>query len=118
MTSLGYTTFFEGVLVTSTTTGAGADVIYTVPAKHSAEVTLLNCSNSSSTGNITIEVYHTDDASYHALLSAHSINNGTTFKAIESDRLYLHAGDKVVASVSANDMDVCISGKLVYNPTR
>ena len=118
MASQDYTTFFEGVSVTSTTAGASADVVYTVPSKHSAEVTLLTCSNSNTTATITVEVYHADDTSYHAILSSHSVALNDTYKVVGSDRLFLHPGDKVVASVSANNMSVCISGKLYYNPTR
>ena len=113
-----YTTVFESSSITSTTTGAAADVVYTVPANHDAEITMLVCTNGAATNNINVQVYHADDTTYHYLLRAHSVAGNDTHNVITSDRLFLHAGDKIVAYKSGGTFDVSISGKQFYNPVR
>ena len=116
--SRDYTTFFESSSITSTTTGAAADVVYTAPANHDAELTMLVCTNGAATNKIYVQVYHADDGVYHYLLRDHSVAGNDTHHAVTSNRLFLHAGDKIVAYKTGGTFDVSISGKQIYNPTR
>jgi hypothetical protein len=113
-----FTTVFESTSVTSTITGAGADVVYTVPANFDAELTLLACSNGAAINTISVQVYHADGAEYHYLLRAHSVPANDTYNVITSNRLFLHAGDKIVTYKAGGTFDVSISGKQYYNPNR
>lgn len=118
MSNRGYSTFFESTSVASTTTGAGADVVYTVPANFDAEVTFLVCTNGSSVNRINVLVYHTDDAEYHYLIRDHSVAGNSTYEVITSSRIFLHSGDKILAYKTGGTFDVSISGKQIYNPVR
>ena len=118
MASKDYSTFFESISVTSTSAGAGADVVYTVPAKHDVELTFLNCTNGSTVNTISVQIYHFDDDAYHYILRETSIPDNETRDIVTSARLYLHAGDKVVSYKTGGTFDVSVSGKLFYNPTR
>jgi len=118
MAALDFTTFFDSSSITSTTTGAGADVIFTVPANHDAELTLLACTNGAATNNINVQVYHADGTEYHYLLRAHSVAGNDVYDVVTSNRLYLHAGDKIVAYKAGGTFDVSVSGKQFYNPVR
>lgn len=113
-----YTTFFESVSVSSTSADASADVVYTVPANHDVEIIFLSCANGSATNNISVQVYHADDAGYHHILRSHSTSGNDTHDVLTSNRLYLHAGDKVLAYKDGGTFDVSISGKMFYNPVR
>jgi hypothetical protein len=118
MAATSFTTVFESIAVTSTTADAGADVVYTVPANHDAQITMLIAANGGATHTVSIQVYHADDTTYHYLLRAHSIAGGEAANVLGSSRLFLHAGDKIVASKSAGTLDVSISGKQFFNPVR
>jgi len=113
-----YSTFFESISVASTAAGAGADVVYTVPANHDAEVTFLNCTNGSTVNTLSVQIYHSDDAGYHYILRETSVPDNETRDIVTSARIYLHAGDKVVSYKTGGTFDVSVSGKLFYNPTR
>ena len=113
-----YTTFFESSSITSTTTGAGADVVYTVPANFDAEITLLSATNGATINSINIQVYHADGTEYHYFLRAHSVVANDTHHALTSNRIYLHSGDKIVAYKVGGTFDVSVSGKQFFNPTR
>ena len=118
MTSRSYSTFFESVSITSTTTGVDADVIYAVPANHDCEINFCVATNGGSTSNISILVYHADDTTYHYVARDHSVAGNNTYKLVGSDRIYLHAGDKIAAYKGGGTFDVSVSGKLYYNPVR
>ncbi len=113
-----YTTVFESSSITSTTTGAGADVVYTVPANYDAELTLLACTNGAAINSINVQVYHADGTEYHYFLRAHSVAANDTYNALTSNRLFLHAGDKIVAYKVGGTFDVSVSGKQYFNPVR
>ena len=115
---VAFTSVFESISVTSTTTGAGADVVYTVPANHDAEITFLVCTNGGGHSNISVLVYHADHAEYHYVLRAHRVSGNDSYNVITSDRIFLHAGDKILAYKGAGILDVSISGKQYYNPVR
>lgn len=118
MVARAYTTFFESSSISSTSADASADVIYTVPDNHDVELDFLVVANGGATNNISVQIYHKDDTAYHYILREHSIGGNDTYKVIESDRLYLHAGDSVVAFKGGGTMDVSVSGRLYYNPSR
>ena len=113
-----YTTFFESSSITATTTGAGADVVYTAPANFDSEITLLVCTNGAATNNINVQVYHADGTEYHYLLRAHSVAGNDAYNVLTSNRLFLHSGDKIVAYKAGGTFDVSVSGKQFFNPTR
>lgn len=118
MVATNYNTFFESVSITSTTTGAGADVIHTVPANYDCEIDFLVATNGGATQKISIQIYHADDTAYHYVLRAHSVAGNDTYKVVEADRIYLHAGDKIVAYKVGGTFDVSVSGRQYYNPAR
>lgn len=114
-----FTSVFESLSVTSTTSGAGADVVYTVPANFDAEITFLTCTNGgTATSKINILVYHKESTQYHYLLREHSVLGNDDYHVITSDRIFLHAGDKIVTYKASGTFDVSMSGKQYYNPKR
>jgi len=115
---VAFTSVFESTSITSTTTGAGADVVYTVPANHDAEITFLVCTNGGATNKISVLVYHADHTEYHYVLRDHNVAGNDSYSVITSDRIFLHAGDKIVAYKGSGTFDVSISGKQYYNPVR
>ena len=118
MAATAFTTFYESKVITSTTADAGADVVYTVPANHDAQITLAIAANAGATHTVSLQIYHVDTASYSYILRAHSVSGGESYNVLGSSRLFLHAGDKVVVHKSAGTLDVSISGKQFYNPVR
>ena len=119
MVDTAYTTFYKGISVTSTTADADADVVYTVPANHDAELSLLVISNGGSTRDISIQVYHADTSDYCYLLRSHSVAGNESYTLLGPERLHLHAGDKILTyKSSSGDFDVSVSGKQFYNPAR
>ena len=115
-----YSTFFESSTITSTATGVDADVIYTVPPGHDCEITFCGATNGGASGNISILIYNADHSTYSYIVRDYSISGNNTYKFIESDRIYLHAGDKIAAyrGSGSGTIDVAVSGKQFYNPSR
>ena len=119
MVAVQYTTVTESVAITSTTAGAGANVVYTVPPFNDATVEFLHVTNGgSSTDSITIQWYHKERDTYYELLHNKAVAGNDVYNMITSDRLHLHAGDKIVAYNGGGLMSVVISAKEYYNPTR
>lgn len=107
--------FNSGVNVTATVGGASADVIYTVPSNHYAEVTFLNVSNGSGANqDISIEKYDASSAAYTNITNSLTITNKQEAILIGAGRLYLFPGDKLVASVDGGNIDVTVSGLLHF----
>jgi hypothetical protein len=114
-----FDTATESVAVTATAGGASANVLYTVPNFHDATVEFLHISNGgASTDNVTIQWYHKEDDTYYTILNNKSISGNDVFNMITSDRLHLHAGDKIVVFNGGGNMGVTISCKEYYNPAR
>ena len=113
-----YTTFFESTSVTATAADASADVVFTVPTSHDAEIDFLVCTNGGSTQNISVQVYHADSSTYHHILRSHSVRGNDSYDLLTANRIYLHAGDKILSYKSNGTFDVSVSGKLFYNPAR
>lgn len=118
MASVTFTTVYESKAVTATAADASADVVYTVPANHDAQISLIMASNGAATHTVNIQVYHADTATYSHLLRSHSIAGGEAYNVLGSSKLFLHAGDKILTYKSAGTLDVSISGKQFYNPVR
>jgi len=120
MVDVTYTTDTNSVIVTATTGGASADVVYTCPPFHDATIDFLHISNgSSSTQNITLQWYHKDTNTYHHLLNDKSIAGKDVYNVVTSDRIHLHAGDKIAAFDGvSNNLEVFISVREMYNPAR
>jgi len=117
--ALSYNTATESVAVTATAGGASSDVLYTCPNNYDAVVTFLHVSNgASSTGNVSIQWYHKEDNTYYTIVDNKSIAGNNVYNMITSDRLYLHAGDKITVFNGGGTMGVTISVEEHYNPNR
>ena len=118
-TGVNYSTFFESTSVTATTADAGADVLYTVPNNHDAEITFLIVTNGGATQNVSIQVYHGDDLAYHHIVREESVAGNSHVDVVHGGAsLFLHAGDKICVYKGGGTVDVSVSGKKYYNPTR
>lgn len=113
-----YNTYFKAESVSSTTTGAGADTVFTVPLQFDAEVDLLLIASGAGTNDINIQVYHADDSTYSYILRNYTMTNNNYTTVLDGAKIYLHPGDKIVAYKNGGDFDVTVSGRLFYNPVR
>ncbi len=115
-----FDTATESVTVTATAGGASSNVVYTVPNFHDATVEFLHISNgAASTDTVSIQWYHKEDNAYYTILSNKSISGNDVFNMITSDRLHLHAGDKITAfNGGSSNLGVTVSVKEYYNPAR
>ena len=114
-----FDTATESVAVTATSGGANADVLYTVPPFHDATVEFLHVSNgAASTDNISIQWYHKEDNTYYTIVNNKSIGGNSTYDVITSNRLHLHAGDKIVVFNGGGSLGATISVNEYYNPAR
>ena len=117
---VSYDTATESIVVTATSGGASANVLYTAPNLHDATVEFLHVSNGAvSTDNVSIQWYHKEDNAYYTIVSNKSIPGNDVYNLITSDRLHLHAGDKIVVfNGGGANLGVTISCKEYYNPAR
>jgi len=115
-----YNTVTKGLTVTATSGGASSNVVYTCPANHDAEIDFLHITNgASSNHNVSIQWYHADTSTYYHILNDKSIAGKDVYNIITSDRIYLHAGDKITAfDGSSGSLEVFLSGKEFFNSTR
>ena len=115
-----FDTATESVTVTATAGGVSSNVVYTVPNFHDATVEFLHISNgAASTDTVSIQWYHKEDNAYYTILSNKSISGNDVFNMITSDRLHLHAGDKITAfNGGSSNLGVTVSVKEYYNPAR
>lgn len=113
-----FVTFFESISVTSTTAGASANVVYTVPANFDAEIDFLAISSGTGTNDISVEVFNADNSDYTYIVRNFSMTANNYQRLMDGSKMYLHAGDKIVAYKGAGTFDVSVSGKLKYNPQR
>jgi len=119
MVALQYKTVTESMAVTATAGGASANVLYTAPAFHDATIEFLHVSNgASSTDTISIQWYHKEDNTYYTIVNNKSISGNDTYDVITSNRLHLHAGDKIVVFNGGGSLGVTLSAIEYYNPTR
>lgn len=110
----------ETKTITSTSSGASADVIYTVPDNHSAIVRFLHLSNgTTSAKKAYVQWYHNDDTTYYSLVNGLSMSGHTTHDVISGNFMALHQKDKVVAYIeSGMTLDVTISVEEYFDPAR
>ena len=119
MVASQYKTVTESIAVTATSGGASANVLYTAPAFHDATIEFLHVSNgASSTNNISIQWYHKEENAYYTIVNNKSISGNDTHDVITSNRLHLHAGDKIVVFKGGGSLGVTLSAIEYYNPTR
>ena len=118
--SRDYNTVTKGLTVTATSGGASSDVLYTCPANFDAEIDFLHITNGDTANhNISLQWYHADTNTYHHILNDKAITGKGVYNVITSDRIYLHAGDKITAFNGASGaLEVFLSGKEFYNPNR
>lgn len=110
----------EAVLVSSTTAGASANVIYTVPNNFSAIVRFLHLSNNNTaTKKQYVQFYHNDNSTYHHIVNGLSMAGNSVYDVCQGAYFNLHQGDKIVCySETANTLDVTISVEEYYDPVR
>ena len=115
-----YNTVTKGLTVTATSGGASSDVLYTCPANFDAEIDFLHITNGDTANhNISLQWYHADTNTYHHILNDKTVSGKGVYNVITSDRIYLHAGDKITAFDGASGaLEVFLSGKEFYNPNR
>jgi hypothetical protein len=115
-----YNTVTKGLTITATSGGANSNVIYTCPNNFDAEIDFLHVTNgSSSTKNVSLQWYHAETNTYHNILNDKAIAGNDVYNLITSDRIYLHAGDKITAFDGVSGaLEVFLSGKEFYNPNR
>ncbi len=110
----------ENKTVTSTSAGASADVVYTVPDNHSAIVRFLHLSNgTASTKKAHIQIYHNDTTSYFTVVNGLSMTANTTHNVVSGNFITLHQKDKIVSYIeSGMTLDVTISIEEYFDPAR
>jgi len=119
LVALQYKTVTESIAVTATSGGASANVLYTAPAFHDATIEFLHISNgSASTDTVSIQWYHKEANTYYTIVNNKSISGNNTYDVITSNRLHLHAGDKIVVFNGGGSMGVTLSAVEYYNPAR
>lgn len=115
-----YNTVTKGLTVTATSGGASSNVVYTCPAFFDAEIDFLHITNGDTANhNISIQWYHAETNTYHHILNDKAISGKDVYNIITSDRIYLHAGDKITAfNGVSGSLEVFLSAKEFYNPNR
>lgn len=120
MVSRNYNTVTKGLTVTATSGGASSNVVYTCPANFDAEIDFLHITNGGTANhNISLQWFHSDTNTYHHILNDKSVAGKDVYNVITSDRIYLHAGDKITAfNGTSGNLEVFLSGKEFPNPNR
>lgn len=115
-----YNTVTKGLTVSATSGGASGNVVYTCPPNFDAEIDFLHITNGATANhNISIQWYHAETNTYHHILNDKSIAGKDVYNIITSDRIYLHAGDKITAfNGVSGSLEVFLSAKEFYNPNR
>jgi hypothetical protein len=108
MTSRPYIGSTVSKLITSTSTGVGADLVYKVPPRHEAEITFFVVSNASGAPK-KISVQIKDNGSYLYLIKEKSIAANTMTPLIESSRIFLKEGDEIRAYKEAGEYEIYVS---------
>lgn len=116
---MDYTTTFNSGIVTATSSGASATVIYTVPANYSFEVEHLLISNYATTDQkVSVQIFNATANEYSNLSIENTVTANSNDKLVDSNRIYLNTGDKIVAYKNGGSITISCSGKLIYNPRR
>ena len=114
--SRNFTTDTAAVVVSATSGGASANLVYTCPPHHDATIDFLHISNgNSSTKNVTIQWFHADTGLYHSIINDKSISGKDVYNVVGADRIHLHAGDKILAFDGlSGSLEVFISVRQFY----
>tara|TARA_R100001509_G_C4712233_1_gene163737 strand:+ start:162 stop:533 length:372 start_codon:yes stop_codon:yes gene_type:complete len=110
----------EGRTITSTSAGASADVVYTVPTNYSAIIKFLHLSNgTNSSKKASVQFFDAASSAYKFILNEFSMSGHTAHDVVSGNELALHQGDKIVAFIEAGmTLDVVISVQEYYDPAR
>ena len=110
----------ESKTITSTSSGASADVLYTVPDNHSSVIKFLHLSNgTASTKKAYVQFYHNDDSAYYNLANGLSMAGSSVVDLVSSGEFLLHQKDKIVCYIeSGMTLDVTVSAKEYFDPQR
>ena len=101
-----------GINVTGTNGGGSADILYTVPKRHRAEVTLFTITNNlSSVDSVSIEIYVDKDSAYYDLADTTALDGNATWYVVgEGELLNLNPEDQIViSSTSGNNVKAFVS---------
>ena len=121
MPDLSSSKFFTSAsTITSTTAGASADVVYTVPANFSSIVRYLLLSNgTTATKKVYVQFYHASNGVYHYLANGLAMAGNSITSLSSFGSLSLFEGDKIVAFKEAGmDLDISLSAEEYYDPNR
>jgi hypothetical protein len=112
--------YTKGFTITSTSTGASGDVLYTCPNNYSAIIRYLHLSNNNTSNkNVSLEFYHADDTSYHFICKDFQMSGYSIQNFVDAAYFNLHQGDKIIgSSETASTMEVMLSLEEYYNPLR
>ena len=115
---------FAAVTGNSASTNSNPDnatLLFTCPSSYEAEIVFLKVSNDqSSNSNIGIQIYHTDNTTYHTFVLEQTITGNASQQFITSGPLYLHEGDKVLIyrHTSSHNFSATLSCRLYFNPAK
>lgn len=100
-----------GTSVTSPQKGDNADLLYTVPPKHISEIAYLTIANPSNSNRlISVQFYESESDTYYDICDETSIPANSTFFVVgDGERLFMNAGDKIVAAVTSNQVEAFVS---------
>tara|TARA_R110000822_G_scaffold68102_1_gene165647 strand:+ start:1663 stop:2022 length:360 start_codon:yes stop_codon:yes gene_type:complete len=118
MTTLIYSGVTESVSVTATAADTSANLLYSCPNNHDAEVVFLFVTNGDATQEINIQFYHADTDEWHYISRSHSLAGKTTYNVLETSSIFLHAGDKIAVYKGGGTIDATLSAKQYFNPSR
>jgi len=115
-----FTTDTQAITITATTGGVSSNVLYTCPPNHDATIDFLHISNgTTAVQNVSIQWYHSDENTYHTIINGKAIAGKDVYNVITSDRIHLHAGDKITCFDGATgNLSAFISVRQFYNPHR
>lgn len=101
----------QGYTLSSSTAGAGADVLYTCPPNYNGTVRYLHIANGgNSTNQCSVQFYHVEDNQYHYIMRNTAFAGNSVQNLVNGGYFFLHAGDKIVAfSPTPTDFDILIS---------
>ena len=115
-----FSTTTENATVSATAADGSSNVLYTCPANHEADVSLLLLSNNNAAAKkVYVQFYHADNTTYYHILKAHSIAANSSYNVLDNSTLHIHAGDKItVYGETTNTIEATASVKEYFNPNR